>query len=258
MKFSSFIEKPRQEILKCSPVETVLESREIECRSPLQGGSNKSEFIKLKDNGSGVFKPMDGEIIVSKEGTGYKRERAAYLADLFLGFNLVPPTVIREVDGRIGSVQEYVPQSQAGYELGDLEEIEPHIQSQKNILDIFDAIIGNFDRHGGNWLVDKNKKLWAIVHGYAFFTDYFNFNIIQDMVESEFDADVVLKIKALAESETKKNLLRILLLELLDKEEAEDCIERLELVADSFEGNKISEKADKLSTQWWDYTHNHL
>ena len=33
---------------------------------------------------------------------------------------------------------------------------------------LFDEVIGNTDRHDGNWLEDENRKLWAIDHGLTF------------------------------------------------------------------------------------------
>jgi hypothetical protein len=33
---------------------------------------------------------------------------------------------------------------------------------------LFDHITGNCDRHGGNWIVDKNNRVYAIDNGLAF------------------------------------------------------------------------------------------
>lgn len=78
-----------------TPEEEILETRERSSSKPLQGGANKNLFIELKDDGAGVFKPKSGEAENLKQGleqgTYYKRERAAYLVDRFLGFGLTPP-----------------------------------------------------------------------------------------------------------------------------------------------------------------------
>ena len=79
----------KKETSHSSPEEEVLTSREKTKSSELSGGCNKTIFVELKDDGAGVFKPKDGEkkgIRYGVEaGTYYKRERAAYLVDRFLG-----------------------------------------------------------------------------------------------------------------------------------------------------------------------------
>jgi hypothetical protein len=35
-------------------------------------------------------------------------------------------------------------------------------------MGIFDAVIGNLDRHRGNWLNSQSGRLYGIDHGYAF------------------------------------------------------------------------------------------
>ncbi len=50
-----------KELFEKSLEERVLESREKERSDRLDGGSNVVELVKLRNNGSGVFKPRDGE-----------------------------------------------------------------------------------------------------------------------------------------------------------------------------------------------------
>ena len=82
-------------------------------------------------------------------------ERAAYLVNLVLGLKLVPPTVLCLVEGEVASAMKWV--------RGGL----PHI-SRPPLLDLFDYLIDNNDRHYGNWLVNGCGKVWAIDNAFAF------------------------------------------------------------------------------------------
>lgn len=75
-----------------------LEQRALSREGKLLGGIvGSARFVELKDDGSAVYKPHDtheGE----KRIELINKERAAYLIDRFLGFNFVPPTVVRELN----------------------------------------------------------------------------------------------------------------------------------------------------------------
>lgn len=155
--------------------ETILETREKTDSSDLRGTANKCFFIKLKDDGAGVFKPKSGETEGMRDhteaGTYYKRERAAFLVDKFLGFDLVPPTVIREENGEIGSMQEYIPDPKGTYlDLSSFERSQKHIKNQMMKLWIFDYIVHNSDRHKANCLI-KDSVVYAVDHGFCFSKD---------------------------------------------------------------------------------------
>ena len=137
-----------------TPHDGVLVAREKTSSKRLEHGVTKPRFVELKDDGSGIFKDVD-----------YKGERAAYLIDRFLGFDLVPPTVIRQLDGEEGSMQEFIADAETGDELGvgtaRLAEMYP---DQFMKMWVFDNAIKNLDRHEGNFLV-KNGRIYAIDHG---------------------------------------------------------------------------------------------
>uniref|UniRef100_A0A6M3JQK2 PI3K/PI4K catalytic domain-containing protein n=1 Tax=viral metagenome TaxID=1070528 RepID=A0A6M3JQK2_9ZZZZ len=65
-------------------------------------------------------------------------ERAAYLLDRMLHFNIVPPTVLQLLEGEVISAQKFVKGKR------------PRI-SIPPILALWDYIIDNSDRHDGNW-----------------------------------------------------------------------------------------------------------
>lgn len=218
-----------------APEESVLENYEKKKSKPLSGGSSKVIFVELKDDGSGVFKPKSGERpSFCKPGTCFSRERAAYLVDRFLGFDLVPPTVIREVDGEIGSMQQFIPDSETGWEIAR-NKLEVDILQQQLIrLRIFDYIICNADRHGGNFLIkSEENKIYAIdnelsfdnVHYPSFYdcAKFFDVPIPQEITEG---------IEKFLSWKEGRAICEDLLGELLSPEEVGACMKRIEKIND--------------------------
>lgn len=113
-----------------------------------------------------VYKPCQGErpLWDFPNGTLCKREVAAYLVSATLGWDLVPPTVMRDGPHGMGSVQLFIDcdQEQHYFTLKD-----EHEQAFKQMA-VFDAILNNTDRKGGHCLVDRDGKIWAIDHGVTF------------------------------------------------------------------------------------------
>jgi len=142
----------------------------------LGGGINESLVVEI-DGKEFVFKPVEGEKHGgSGEASLAEREVIASRMDDELGFDLVPMTVMGEVEisapkypeydetpvKRIGSLQEF----QAGarnYGVADVSGL-----SRKDIgnMAVLDALLGNTDRHTGNAMV-KGNQLIAIDHGYT-------------------------------------------------------------------------------------------
>src|SRR3954469_16626294 len=95
---------PEEEALK------LLRSSEITASRLIPWGSNYSFAVALEtDDGRtqlAIYKPKAGEapLYDFPEGTLYRRELAAYLFSSWAGWDLVPPTVIRNGPQGIGSV----------------------------------------------------------------------------------------------------------------------------------------------------------
>lgn len=93
----------------------------------------------------------------------YKNDIAAYRIDKFLGIDMVPVTVEREFDGRLGALQFWVENS-----ISDLERREQNvpiyplcdIQEQYDLMRILDILIYNEDRNQTNVLFDRE---WGTV-----------------------------------------------------------------------------------------------
>ena len=102
----------------------------------------------------GVFKPKEGEAKGLRAnvpaGTYFLREQAVSRLNDALGLTLVPHTVVREINGKIGSVQEFeehtVPQG-AQFDRAQGEQFK-----------VFDYLTGNSDRHDGNFLIRQDES----------------------------------------------------------------------------------------------------
>ena len=113
-----------------------------------------------------VYKPQKGErpLWDFPDGTLCYREVAAFLTSQALGWQLVPPTVLREGPRGLGSVQFYVDHDpEVNYFAFD-ETMRPQLSR----LAAFDYVINNADRKGGHCLVDSEGHLWGIDHGITF------------------------------------------------------------------------------------------
>ena len=102
-------------------------------------------------------------------------EVAAFELSRLLGITNVPPTVIRGIviDGVVheGSLQLWVEHAidatEAAITRTASDQLERR-QLQQRRLDLFDALIYNWDRHLGNVLYDRDERIWYIDHTRAF------------------------------------------------------------------------------------------
>ncbi|MCA9917161.1 MAG: SCO1664 family protein [Anaerolineales bacterium] len=107
------------------------------------------------------------------QGTLCQRERAAFLVSQASGWDLIPPTILREGEHGLGSVQLFITHDPDAHYF--TFEGEPRFREalQKTVL--LDSIINNADRKAGHVLVeekDGDDRLWLIDHGICFHTEY--------------------------------------------------------------------------------------
>lgn len=122
-----------------------------------------------------VYKPRRGErpLWDFAQGTLCQRERAAFLVSQASGWDLIPPTILREGEHGLGSVQLFITHDPDAHYF--TFEGEPRFREalQKTVL--LDSIINNADRKAGHVLVeekDGDDRLWLIDHGICFHTEY--------------------------------------------------------------------------------------
>lgn len=132
----------------------LMKTEKMDFVSPVGEGVSGANFVKFSDGVYGVWKParMTEEGFNTLSGPA---EIMAYKVDRYIGWNRVPTTVIRELDGKKGTVQLMV---------GNLDKSKL-LPNYPRELKMFDYLLKNNDRHGGNYLLTKDGRIVAIDHG---------------------------------------------------------------------------------------------
>ena len=133
-----------------------------------QGWFETTSHVQLSYGGAvidALFFPAD------KKGSE-QRELAAYRLDTLLGFDLVPITVERQIDGEPGVLQlayrQFLTESQRARQKIDTADWCP-LPVQQQLLAVFDLLIGHDDRPGSTY--GYTQPLWNLQsshHGDAF------------------------------------------------------------------------------------------
>jgi len=151
----------------------LLVESEITASKLIPWGSNYSFAVALEAHGGrehlAIYKPRAGEspLYDFPDGTLFLREVASYHLSKLLGWNIVPPTVVRDGPHGIGSVQLYVepmPES----ETWDPRRFWGDCTIEIERLVLFDHIANNADRKLAHCLRDVQGKVWGIDHGLTF------------------------------------------------------------------------------------------
>jgi hypothetical protein len=98
------------------------------------------------------------------------REEAAYRLDRRLGhFALVPPVRMRELNGTKGALRFYLGQARPAYlDPRSSYVLQTPERDNYSRLALLDCLLGNRDRHAGNWLLTPAGTVIPIDHGMAF------------------------------------------------------------------------------------------
>ncbi|MEM7533477.1 MAG: SCO1664 family protein [Chloroflexota bacterium] len=153
----------------------VLQKGEIKEQGLLPYSSNHSFLVTVSDDDltlPAVYKPQRGEnpLWDFERGTLCMREVAAYEMSNGLGWQLVPPTVLRDGKYGLGSVQFYIDNDPDEHYFSVAA--DARFSSALRKMALFDYIINNADRKSGHCLVGKDECMWAIDHGIAFHNEY--------------------------------------------------------------------------------------
>lgn len=147
----------------------LLRCGEMEILGLIPYASNATLLSRVRlgdDEVLAVYKPRRGErpLWDFPDGTLYLREFAAWVVDQALGWDLVPPTVVRDGPAGIGAAQLWVEENEEA-DVHDLLETHPDELAR---IAVFDVITNNADRKGGHLVVDAAGKLWSVDHGICF------------------------------------------------------------------------------------------
>jgi hypothetical protein len=151
-------------------VEEILEHGRVDAEhGMIRWSSNYTFLISVVHDDvalMGVYKPQHGErpLWDFPDGTLCYRERAAFITSQALGWQLVPPTVLREGPRGLGSIQFFVDHDPEHNYFSFDESMSPQLRR----LALFDCLVNNADRKGGHCLIDSEGRLWGIDHGITF------------------------------------------------------------------------------------------
>jgi hypothetical protein len=151
--------------------ERYLRSAEMKAAHVLGGGVCQTFVFELEGGKKAVFKPQNGEPTEPlrrniSPGFSTEREVAAWEVAKIVGMDdLVAPAVERTMGEWHGALVDF----QEG-EVAFKIDSERKFDGERNLARaaIFDYIIGNEDRHAGNWMVGKDGGLRLIDHNLAF------------------------------------------------------------------------------------------
>jgi uncharacterized repeat protein (TIGR03843 family) len=145
-----------------------------------------------------VYKPIAGESPLwdFPDGTLAAREVAAYEVSAALGWDLVPPTVLRDGPFGLGMCQRWIdiedetrllavlpedagdgerdgwcPVVTVGLGKGERGILAHRDSETLRRVALFDAVINNADRKGGHLLPGVDGRIYAIDHGVSFHTE---------------------------------------------------------------------------------------
>lgn len=151
----------------------------------------------------GIFKPELGERYLDDFEPGlWKRERAAYLLSEWLGWSVVPPTVVREIEPLgIGSLQYYVDNDGSHY--FPLYETRPDLHPEFLRLAVFDLLVNNTDRKSGHVLLERSASrgdhVWGIDQGLCFHQDPKLRTVIWDFEHEPIPEELVAAVEPLVD-----------------------------------------------------------
>ncbi|MFI9258163.1 SCO1664 family protein [Streptomyces sioyaensis] len=181
------------------PRDVLLAEGELTVRGRIEEASNAVLYCTVAYDGTSaacVYKPVAGErpLWDFPDGTLAQREVAAYEISRACGWDLIPPTVLRDGPYGTGMVQEWIEPPESADEVPELlalvEDEEPapgwkavgfaqtgegrtallvHADDPRlRRLAVLDAVINNGDRKGGHLLPGAGGEFFAIDHGVTF------------------------------------------------------------------------------------------
>jgi hypothetical protein len=136
-----------------------------------------------------VYKPARGEqpLWDFPHGSLALREVAAYLVSQELGWDFIPPTVLRGGEYGPGAVQLFI-DADFGEHYFTLREqplaVFPYVAA-------FDVITNNADRKAGHFLKATDGRVWAVDHGLTFHVDPKLRTVMWDFADQPLPAGIL-------------------------------------------------------------------
>jgi uncharacterized repeat protein (TIGR03843 family) len=202
-------------------LERRLATAHLDVRGRMPWSSNVTLLVELYEDepesghppaeplGRAVYKPHRGEQPLWDFPDGlYRREVAAYRLSRALGWDVVPPTVVRDGPFGPGSLQWFVPADFEQHYFTMLEDDALHDQLRR--LCAFDLVANSTDRKGGHVLVDQQGHLWAIDNGLCLHAEVKLRTVIWDFAGEPLPADLADDLTRLVEQPLPSDLAALL------------------------------------------------
>lgn len=156
--------------------------------------SNATFLMDVEHEGlraQAIYKPHRGERPLWDFPSGlYQREVAAFLIADDLGWDVVPPTVVRhDAPLDVGSLQLFMPSTFEEHYFTIHERTDAHDDEFRRICAL-DIVINNTDRKSGHCLLGKDGRIWAIDHGIAFHQQFKLRTVLWDFEDEPLPDDI--------------------------------------------------------------------
>jgi uncharacterized repeat protein (TIGR03843 family) len=147
----------------------LLQDGELTPEGRLVDASNATLYCSVTLDGLSaacVYKPVRGErpLWDFPDGTLAGRELGAYLVSVASGWEIVPPTVMRDGPFGPGMCQLWVDVD----EQVDLAALARSEHPDLRRMAVFDAVVNNADRKGGHLLPTPEGHVYGVDHGVCF------------------------------------------------------------------------------------------
>ncbi|HVE98209.1 MAG TPA: SCO1664 family protein [Mycobacteriales bacterium] len=147
----------------------MLRDGDVTVEGRLVDASNATLYCTVEDaelRAACVYKPVQGErpLWDFPDGTLAYREVSAYLLSVATGWDVVPPTVLRDGPFGPGMVQLWI-------DVDDTIDLGALVHSDHPALRrmaLYDAVVNNADRKGGHLLPVAGGHVFGVDHGVCF------------------------------------------------------------------------------------------
>ena len=196
--------------------------------------SNHTMLVETDDGGEpllAVYKPRAGErpLWDFPLGSLHLREVAAYQVSAALGWEVVPPTILRDGPLGRGSVQLFIDHDPRRHYFALLE--DDRFDDALARMAVFDLLVNNADRKGGHVLLAADEHIWGCDHGLTFHIEPKLRTVIWEFGGLALTDDWCADLRGLAaDLRNAGSALRVLLETLLEVAEIEMLILRADTI----------------------------
>jgi uncharacterized repeat protein (TIGR03843 family) len=181
----------------------LLSSGEVELRGRMPYSSNATFLVDVTHEGldaQAIYKPVRGERPLWDFPSGLAhREAGAFWVGAALGWDVVPPTVVRgDLPFDEGSLQLFMPANfeEHYFTLVTEDRFGPELRR----ICALDIVINNTDRKSGHCLLGTDGTVWAIDNGLSFHSQFKLRTVIWDFAGEELPDDLRRDLRRLLEA----------------------------------------------------------